>query len=138
MTEILDTIREVSTILTVNRATTQTVVRGHVIEGRVAVLSVEGHMQPMDDRQLRYLPEGMNTLERHTIWSLQEIVVDDLVDDGSAPTIRVDRVKHWKEGPYWHAQGGKTNDVLLRTEAYELFGDATLPMPVGAGVMAHP
>lgn len=115
MTEILDTIREVSGPLTVTRATTELVDRGITIPGTVPVVGVEGHMQPLSPREMRMVPEGQNTLEWWHVWSLQAIVVDDQVTDGSAPVVKVLRVEEWKEAPFWHAQGVKVDDALVRT-----------------------
>lgn len=136
--EVLDTIRDRAVTLTINRATEETVVRGHVVPGRTAVLNVSGYMQPMSDRELRLVPPGMNTMEWHNIWALQEMKEDDLVDDGTAPTVKVVKLKHWKEGPFWHAQGVRVEDALVRTVAYELTGDVLVPSPVPEGSGTHP
>ena len=63
MTEILDTIREESVPLTVNRTTQETQERGHVIPGVTVIAGVEGHMQPLSPKEMRTVPEGMNTME---------------------------------------------------------------------------
>lgn len=126
LAEVLDTIRDFGVPLTVNRATGETVERGWSTPGRTAVLSVEGHMQPLSDREMRFVPEGMNTLEWHNIWSLQELVEDDLVDDGSAPVVKVVKFKYWKEGPFWHAQGVTVDEQLVRVQNYEASAAASI------------
>lgn len=134
MTEILDTIREVSGPLTVNRTTEETVVRGHVIPGTTAVLGIEGHMQPLNSVELRLVPEGMNTLEWHHVWALTEIKEDDLISDGTTPVIKIMNVDPWKEAPFWHAQGVKVIDTLVRLTAYEVVGFPELAKVVPAAV----
>ena len=122
MTEILDTIREESVPLTVNRTTQETHERGYAIPGTTVIAGVEGHMQPLSPREMRTVPEGMGTQEWHHIWALQEIKVDDMVTDGTAVVVKVIRVEFWKEAPFWHGQGVKVDDALARTIIYPIFG----------------
>ena len=132
MTEILDTIREVSGPLTVTRATTEVVDRGIVVPGSVPVAGIEGHMQPLSPRELRMVPEGMNTLEWWHVWALQPLVVDDQVTDGSAPVIRLLKIETWKEAPFWHAQGTRVDDDLVRQYLFQGVGNVTLPKLIPA------
>ena len=125
--EILDTIRDFAEPLTVSRASTETIERGHVIPGRVAVVGVEGHMQPLSPKEMRLVPEGMNTMEWHHIWTLSEIKEDDLITDGSAVLVKVIRLEHWKEGPFWHGQGVKVDDALVRTTIFPIFAPEFAP-----------
>ena len=136
MTEILDTIREHSVPLTVSRATDEVVQRGIVIPGTTAVLGIEGHMQPLSPREMRFVPEGENTLEWHHIWALSEIIEGDFITDGSAVVVRVARVESWKEGPFWHGQGTKVVDALPRNTKFVFtgVGAITLPTLIPAGV----
>ncbi len=135
MTEIRDTIREHSITLTVNRTTEETVVRGYAMPGTTAVANIEGHMQPLSPKELRMVPEGMNTMEWHHIWALDEIKEDDLIDNGSAPVVKVKNVEFWKEAPFWHGQGVVVKDVLIRLKVYEAKGIIALEemVPVGVG-----
>lgn len=121
MTEVLDTIREFSVPLTVNRTTQETVERGYVIPGTVVASGIEGAMQPLSPKELRMVPEGMNTMEWHNIWTLQEIKEDDLVTDGTAVVVRVMKVEYWKEAPFWHGQGVKVDDEIARTIVFPIF-----------------
>lgn len=121
MTEILDTIREHSGPLTVNRTTQETLERGYAIPGTIVVVGIEGHMQPLSPKELRMVPDGMNTMEWHHIWALTEIKEDDLITDGSTVVVRVVNVEPWKEAPFWHGQGVKVDDALARTIIYPLF-----------------
>lgn len=114
MTEILDTIREHSGPLTVSRTTEETVTRGIVIPGTVSVAGIEGHMQPLSPRELLLMPEGSRTQEWWHIWALQELLEDDFVTDGTAVVVRVVKREFWKEAPFWHVQGVKTNVDLSR------------------------
>ncbi len=122
MSEVLDTIREHSTILTVSRATTEVVERGIVIPGRADVSDIEGHMQPLSPKEMRMVPEGMNTLAWYHIWALTEIVEDDLITDGSSLVVKVLKLEFWKEGPFWHGQGVKVTDALSRTTTFVFTG----------------
>ena len=135
MTEILDTIREVSGPLTVVRTTKEVVERGITIPQGVPVAGIEGTMQPLSPREMRMVPEGTNTLEWWHIWALQPLVVDDLVTDGFAPTVKVMKIENWKEAPFWHAQGTKVDDNLLRQYLYTGVGGLILPtlIPVAIG-----
>lgn len=109
--EILDTIRDFQEALTVTRPTTETVVDGYVIPGTQSVVGVSGHMQPMSDKERRYVPEGMNTLEWWNVWTLSAIQEGDLVSDSSgSPVITIVKFKHWREGPFWHGQGVLVDD----------------------------
>ena len=121
MTEILDTIREHSGPLTINRTTQETVERGYVIPGTIVVAGVEGHMQPLSPKELRLVPEGMNTMEWHNIWALSEIRLDDLITDGTTLVVKVVKLESWKEAPFWHGQGVKVDDALARTIVFPVF-----------------
>ncbi len=133
--EVLDTIREFAEVLTVLRPAGEVNTGGYVRRTASAVAGVNGHMQPMDDRDLRYVPEGLNTLEWWNIWSLQEIRVGDTVTDASGlvPVVTVRKRKLWKEGPFWHCQGTIVDDATALTPLYEGTGVATLPAMTGAG-----
>ena len=115
--EIADTIRDFSEPLTVLRPTTQTTRYGFTTLVDVSVANVTGHMQPLSDKELRYVPEGINTLEWWNIWSLDELKNGDKVTDGSAPIVTVSKLKAWKEGTFWHVQGVVVDD------------DTVLPLP---------
>ncbi len=121
-----DVIRRRAIPLTVLRPDTETPDHGYVTRTGVAVSGVTGHMQPLSDKEQRFVPEGMNTLEWWNVWSQQEIQEGDQVDDGSAPTVTVAKVKYWKEGLYWHAQGTLVTDgtALALPQA---FADAFAP-----------
>ena len=129
MTEILDTIREYSVPLTVSRTDKETVQRGIVIPGTSVVSGIEGHMQPLSPRELRFVPEGMNTMQWHNIWTLSEILEDDYVTDGTAVVVRVVTVEPWKEGPFWHGQGVAVDDALVRTTTFNFTGTAGFETP---------
>ena len=109
--EVLDTIRDYAEPLTVSRPDAEAETDGYVTVGSSPVAGVEGHMQPMSDKELRLVPEGMNTLEWWNIWTLQEIKERDRINDSASPVVQVQKLKHWKEGPFWHAQGVNVDDV---------------------------
>lgn len=119
--EVLDTIRDFAEPLTVLRTDRETLERGYAVPGTTAVLGVSGHMQFMSDRELRMVPEGMNTMEWYNIWALQQIKVDDFVNDSTGVVVRVLKVKPWKEGPFWHAQGVTVEDAIARTITFPVF-----------------
>ena len=81
-------------------------------------------MQPLSPRELRLVPEGMNTMEWHHIWALTAVKVDDLVTDASAVVVKVVKVEYWKEAPFWHAQGVKVEDALPRVTVFPIFTSA--------------
>lgn len=110
MTEVLDTIREFAVPLTVNRPTGEDRAAGFGGKTYTAITGVQGHMQPLSPRELRFVPEGENTLEWYHVWSLSEIKEDDLVTDGTAPTVLIARLEYWKEAGFWHGQGSKVTD----------------------------
>ena len=120
LTAVLDTIRDFAIPLTVLRPTTQTAQYGFVTRSTVSVAGVEGHMQPMSDKELRFMPEGLNTQEVWNIWSLSELKEGDQIDDGDAPVVTVVRFKFWKEGPFWTAQGTLVEDgtALVLPQAF--------------------
>lgn len=119
--EILDTIRDFAEPLTVVRTDKETLERGYSVPGTTAVLGVEGHMQFLSPRELRLVPEAMNTQEWHNIWALSQIKVDDFVSDSTGIVVRVVKLTHWKEGPFWHGQGVKVDDALIRTIIFPIF-----------------
>ncbi len=111
MSEVLDTIRDESVLLTVNRLTGEVVTRSRVQRVLSGVVGVLGHMQPLSPKELRLVPPGLNTLEWWHIWALSELMESDEVTDGTAPTVTVQKLESWKEGPFWHAQATKVTDT---------------------------
>ena len=112
--EIADTIRDFAEPLTVIRPTDQTTEFGFTTRRGVAVTGVTGHMQPLSDKELRFMPEGLNTQETWNIWSLAEILEGDQVnDDSGSPIVTVIRLKFWKEGAFWHTQGVLVTDETI-------------------------
>ena len=110
--EITDTIRDFAEPLTVIRPTDQTTDYGFTNQRGAAVTGVTGHMQPLSDKELRFMPEGLNTQETWNIWSLAEILEGDQVnDDSGSPIVTVIRLKFWKEGAFWHTQGVLVDDA---------------------------
>lgn len=108
-----DVIRRRAVALTVTRIDSETVdAGGNVAQVPAAVAGVTGHMQPLEDKELRNLPEGQLHLDWWNIWALAEIKNGDTVTDGTAPTVRVQGVKYWKEGPFWHGRGAAVTDTL--------------------------
>ena len=110
LTAVLDTIRDFAIPLTVLRPNTQTTRYGSTSTAVVSVAGIEGHMQPMSDKELRFMPEGLNTQEVWNIWGLGALQEGDQIDDGDAPIVTVIRIKYWKEAPFWHAQGTRVVD----------------------------
>ncbi len=110
--EVLDTIRDFAELLTVLRPGKEQVTDGYVTPTTVSVAGVTGHMQPMSDKELRYVPEGLNHLEWWNIWALAEIRLRDVITDASGipPAVTVTKLKVWKEGPFWHGQGVIVDD----------------------------
>lgn len=108
-----DVIRRHAVPLTVTRPTTQTTRYGYVTRQGVAVAGITGHMQPMSDKELRFVPEGMNTQEWWNIWSQGALQVGDQVTDGTAPTVTVVKFKYWKEGVFYHTQGTVVDDQTV-------------------------
>lgn len=111
--EVLDTIREFSEPLTVNRPDYKNTVDGYVSQTSLAVAGITGHMQPLSPRELRYVPEGDNTLEWWNVWTLAEIKLGDTITDSSGlvPTVTISKIELWKEGPFWKGQGVIVDDV---------------------------
>ncbi len=138
MTEILDTIREHSGPLTVSRAESETIQRGYTVPGAIVVSGIEGHIQPLSPKELRLTPAGMNEMEWHHIWALSEIKVDDLITDGTAPAVKVLKLEHWKEAPYWHGQGVIVDDAPSRIFPFQGSSAFTLPILGLVAVGAHP
>lgn len=112
--EILDTIRDFQELLTVNRPYAESPVDGYVTTSTQSIADVYGHMQPMSDKELRFVPEGMNTLEWWNVWTLSAIQTRDLVSDSSgSPVITIIKFKIWREGPFWHGQGVLVDDDTI-------------------------
>lgn len=92
--------------LTVTRPTgAETVTDGYAVKATEAVENLTGFMAPLSPRELRYMPEGQNTLEWWNVWSASELKAGDVVSDGSAPAVTLNRMEYWKEGAFWHGHG---------------------------------
>ncbi len=133
-----DVIKRREVALTVTRPTQESVQFGYATRESSAVAGVLGHMQPLSDRELRFVPEGMNTLEWWNIWSETELLESDQVTDGTAPTVTVVKHKFWKEGIFYHVQGTRVDDATALTAIINGIGAGVMSLPVGAGVGAHP
>lgn len=96
--------------LTVSRPSGTTRQNGYGAKTLSSVAGVSGHMQPLSPREMRNVPEGQNELEWWHVWALQEIRPDDRITDGHAPTVVLQRVEAWKEGPFWHGFGAVVTD----------------------------
>ncbi len=105
-----DVIRRRAIPLTVNRPDAQSNQFGFVTRTSSAVVGVTGHMQPLSPKELRFVPEAMNTLEWWHIWSLTQLIEGDTITDGTTPVITVIRVERWVEGDFYHAQGALVDD----------------------------
>lgn len=97
--------------MTITRPSVETRDFGFGAKTTAGVSDIKGHMQPLSPKELRNLPPGQSHLEWFHIWTLTEIFVDDRITDGTAATVTVQRVEHWKEGPFWHGHGVKVTDT---------------------------
>lgn len=95
------------------RSSTQTLIRsnGFSVVNRVNTpnaktnTTIDVHIQPLTDKELRNVPEGQNTMQWMNMWSLSEIKDQDLID-----IYTVQKVKYWPEGPFWKAQAVKVSN----------------------------
>ena len=107
---VSDVIKRRAIPLTITRPTSVDLQYGFATRQDVVVAGITGHMQPMSDKELRYVPEGLNTQEWWNIWSQGALQVGDQVSDGSAPTVTVQKLKFWREGLFYHTQGTVVDD----------------------------
>ena len=137
--DVLDTIRDFAVPLSVTRLKNEDAVDGFVSLVTESIAGVTGHMQPLSPKELRYVPQGLNTLEWWNIWSLVEIFAQDQVTDGTAPIVTVQKLESWKEAPFWHTQGiVVTDDISFPPSIYIVTGSFLGPYLTGAGVASHP
>ena len=135
---VSDVIRRRAIPFTVVRRVRSVVINGFRSSETAPVSGITGHIQPLTPEELRNLAEGQNSLARYNVWSLSELKNTDQVSDGSAPTLILQAVEYWKEGPFYHALGSIVDDDNVLPAVITGAGDGVLPGLTGAGVGATP
>ena len=131
---VSDVIARRAIALTLLRPVEDAIVDGYVTPTTESIAGITGHMQPLSGLELRFVPEGMVTLEWWNIWSLDELREADIVTDGNTVAVTVIRVDRWKEGAFYHAQGTKITDYTLLPGG---LGAATI-IPTATATGSHP
>ncbi len=131
---VSDVIARRAIALTLLRPVEDAIVDGYVTPTTESIAGTTGHMQPLSGLELRFVPEGMVTLEWWNIWSLDELREADIVTDGNTVAVTVIRVDRWKEGAFYHAQGTKITDYTLLPGG---LGAATI-IPTATATGSHP
>ena len=102
---VLGTIRKRSSTQPLIRSMGSTVIDRVNTPNTPLTTTIDVHIQPLSDKELRNVPEGQNTLEWVNIWSVSEIKNKDVIS-----IYTVQKVKYWAEGPFWKAQAVKVTD----------------------------
>ena len=110
---VSDVISRRAIALTLQRPNEASIVGGYVTPGLGVISGILGQMQPLSPKELRFVPEGTNTLEWWHIWSLSELKENDIVSDAGLQAVTVIRIEFWKEGTFHHAQGTRLIDYTL-------------------------
>lgn len=107
MATITKVIRKRAKAVTRLRPGATTTVNGYRTSAAPASDPIQAHIQPMSPKELRNVPEGQNTMEWVSVWSLFDLQENDKIVDGGK-TYEVQRFKD--RGDFFKAEAVRVVD----------------------------
>lgn len=78
-------------------------VDGYVVKSTESDQTIKAHIQPMNEKELRQVPELQNTLQWIVIWSEISLPVKDKITYGGV-IFTIQKVEFWDDGPFYRAK----------------------------------